>query len=334
MSHSNSSLNCFANCMAKYEHNYILHTPPCKPLSPHLPFGTMAHEVLEKAGRLRDEVEDGVVDKEAYYNIIPSEVLYPELKQYFGINSWEKYFTPIIKQIAKYEKELRQDILQQSAHCIIHREIKLQMTPSELLKYCSYPLHEPLVGIVDLLLLGNNCATIIDYKFSTKTKGQDEFDMNSQLQIYALLVHHNYDIPLRNIKIGYIDIPKQEFGQPTLLTNGTLSRAKSQNVSQELYQKAVVAIHGDDPYYNCEPGGYYYDAWCNFANNKCAYLNTRYLEQDAYEGIVKDILDAASMIDYMKDHKMRFLKKYDSYSCKDCEYLTACKPWLTVGGND
>ena len=104
MSHSNSSLNCFANCMAKYEHNYILHTPPCKPLSPHLPFGTMAHEVLEKASRLRDEAEDGVVDKDAYYNIIPSEVLYPELTQYFGISSWEKYFTPIIKQIAKYEK--------------------------------------------------------------------------------------------------------------------------------------------------------------------------------------------------------------------------------------
>ena len=333
MSHSNSSLNCFANCMAKYEHNYILHTSPCKPSSPHLPFGTMAHEVLEKAGRLRDETEDGVVDKDAYYNIIPSEVLYPELKKYFGINSWEKYFTPIIKQIAKYENQLRQDILQQSSHCTIHREIKLQMTPAELLPYSRYLLHEPLVGVVDLLFLGTNCATIIDYKFSTKTKGQDEFDMNSQLQIYALLVHHNFGIPLRNIQIGYIDIPKQEFGQPTLLTNGTLSRAKSQNVSQEMYKRAVIAVHGDDPYYNCDEGGYYYDAWCNFANNKCAYLNTRYLEQDAYEGIVKDIIDAASMIDYMKDHKMPFLKKYDSYSCKDCEYLTACKPWLTVGGD-
>ena len=261
--------------MAKYEHNYILHTPPCKLLSPHLPFGTMAHEVLEKAGRLRDEAEDGVVDKDAYYNIIPSEVLYPELKQYFGISSWEKYFTPIIKQIAKYEKELRQDIIDQCGKCEIQRELKLQMTPAELLPYSRYLLHEPLVGVVDLLFLGKDCATIIDYKFSTKTKGQDEFDMNSQLQIYALLVHNRFGTPLRNIKIGYIDIPKQEFGQPTLLSNGTLSRAKSQNVSQELYQKAVVAIHGDDPYYNCEHGGYYYDAWCNFVNNKCAYLNKR-----------------------------------------------------------
>ena len=334
MSHSNSSLNCFAYCMAKYEHNYVLNTPPCKPLSPHLPFGIMAHEVLEKAGRLRDENEDGVVDKDAYYNVIPSEVLYPELKSYFGISSWEKYFTPIIKQIAKYEKELRQDIIDQCGKCEIQRELKLQMTPAELLKYSYYPLHEPLVGMIDLLFLGKDCATIIDYKFSTKIKGQDEFDMNSQLQIYALLVHNRFGIPLRNIKIGYIDIPKQEFGQPTLLSNGTLSRAKSQNVSQELYQKAVIAIHGDDPYYNCEPGGYYYDAWCNFAHNKCAYLNTRYLEQDTYEGIIKDIINAAAMVDYMKDHKLPFLRKYDSYSCKDCEYLTACKPWLTVGGGD
>lgn len=334
MSHSNSSLNCFANCMAKYEHNYILHTPPCKPLSPHLPFGTMAHEVLEKAGRLRDETEDGVVDKDAYYNIIPSEVLYPELKQYFGISSWEKYFTPIIKQIAKYEQELRMDILQQSAHCTIQREIKLQITPAELANLGYYGIMEPLVGVVDLLFLGTNCATIIDYKFSTKNKGQDEFDMNSQLQIYALLVHHNYGIPLRNIQIGYIDIPKQEFGQPTLLSNGTLSRAKSQNISQEMYKRAVIAIHGDDPYYNCDEGGYYYDAWCNFANNKCAYLNTRYLEKDAYKHITQDVLDAAVMVDYMIKNKLTFLKKYDSYSCKDCEYLTACKPWLTVGGDE
>ena len=73
MSHSNSSLNCFANCMAKYNHSYILHTPPCKPVSPHLTFGVMAHDVLYKAGKLRDEYEDGVA--EGYHSIIPSEVL-------------------------------------------------------------------------------------------------------------------------------------------------------------------------------------------------------------------------------------------------------------------
>lgn len=90
--------------MAKYEHNYILHTPPCKPLSPHLPFGTMAHEVLEKAGRLRDETEDGVVSNDTYYNIIPSEVLYPELKQYFCISSWENTLRLLSNKLLNMKK--------------------------------------------------------------------------------------------------------------------------------------------------------------------------------------------------------------------------------------
>ena len=111
MSHSNSSLNCFANCMAKYEHNYILHTPPCKPISPHLTFGIMAHEVLYKAGKLRDEARDGVVEPGEYQQVIPSEVLYNELKQEFAITSWQGYFRPIIKQTAAYEQQVVDELV-------------------------------------------------------------------------------------------------------------------------------------------------------------------------------------------------------------------------------
>ena len=111
MSHSNSSLNCFASCMAKYEHSYVLHTTPCKPPSPHLAFGVMAHDVLFKAGKLRDEVEDGVIEKGEYQTIIPSEVLYDDLKQEFNIANWQGYFTPVIKEVAKYEKQLIQELI-------------------------------------------------------------------------------------------------------------------------------------------------------------------------------------------------------------------------------
>lgn len=328
MAHSNSSLNCFANCMAKYEHSYIKHTPPCTPPSPHLTFGVMAHEVLYKAGTLRDEIRDGVVDNDAYYSIIPSEVLYNDLKTEFGIKDWQRYFLPIIKKVAEYEQELilgKNDV-------VIEREIKLQLTADQLKELGYYGLTQPLVGVVDLLITGKDYAIIVDYKFSNNLKGQDEFDMNSQLQLYALLVHINYDIPLHNIKVGYIDIPKKSFDKPIVLSNGTLSRAKSQNVLQEMYEKAVVAIHGDDDYYNCQPGGYYYDAWCNYAHNKVAYVNVQYLDIETYQGIVKDVLDAAVMIEHINKNKLPYLKKYDSYSCKNCEYLNTCKPWTTVGG--
>ena len=331
MAHSNSSLNCFANCMAKYEHQYIKHTQPCREPSPHLLFGTMAHEVLYKAGLLRDEQRDGV-STDDYYNVIPSEVLYNDLKTEFGIDNWQQYFMPIIKQVKEYETEIVEKMCSTDEDLQVYREIKLQITPQQLAELGYYGVRQPVVGVIDLLIVGKNSATIIDYKFSANRKSQDDFDLNSQLPLYSLLVHLNYGVPLHNIQYGYIDIPKTMFGKPAILTNGTLSRAKSQNVSAELYEQAVELIHGDDDYYNCRPGGYYYDAWCNYALNKCAYLSLQYLDMDVYKGTTVDILDAAKMIDYMIEHKMPFVKKYDSYSCKNCDFADSCKPWTVVGG--
>lgn len=333
MSHSNSSLNCFANCMAKYENNYILHTPPCKPISPHLTFGVMAHEVLHKAGILRDEVQDGVVDKEQYNSVIPSEVLYSELKTEFNIKSWNQYFTPIIKATAEYEQycidELR-TFTDEPIH--VERELKLQLTVDQLNKIGITGISQPIVGIIDLLIYTDNFAIILDYKFSSNRKNQNDFDMNSQLPLYAFLVTHTYNIPIYNIQYGYIDIPKQSFGMPLVLSNGTLSRSKSQNVSQDLYKQAVIAVHGDDPYYNCDEGGYYYNCYCELACNKPAYLSKQWADVGVCDGVIKDLINAAKMIDFMIEHKMPFLKKYDSYSCGSCEYLNACKYWLNVNG--
>lgn len=335
MSHSNSSLNSFTSCMARYDHCYIRHTPPSKPPSPHLTFGTMAHDVLYKAGILRDNVADGVIeDMSEYVQVIPSEVLYHDLKQEFQIKSWQEYFTTVIKEVAKIEKSLVDDMLETSTDGIrIEREVKLQMTPDQMASAGITGLEQPFVGIIDLLILTEDSAIILDYKFSSSRKTQDDFDMNSQLPLYAFFVHCLYDIPLHNIQYGYIDIPKKSFGSPTLLSNGTLSRSKDQNVSQELYEKAVIAIHGpDDPKYNCKPGGHYYDCWCNMALNKPAYLSIQYLDFDVVENVCDDLFKTAQMIDMMKREKMPFLRKFDSYSCAGCEYKDACKPWLTVNG--
>lgn len=330
MSHSNSSLNTFATCMAKYEHNYIKHTPPCTPPNLHFKFGTMAHDVLHQAGILRDEISDGI-NTDEYKTVIPSEVLYPDLKQEFNISNWHQYFIPVIKETANYENEIIQQLLDETNEpVIIEREIKLSMSPEQL-KNIGYDIDESIVGIIDCLIRTRTRAVILDYKFSTTRKGQDEFDMNSQLELYAFFVHHVYDIPLHNIEIGYIDIPKQQFGKPTILTNGTLSRSKAQNVSSEFYEKAVIAVHGEDDYYNCKPGGYYYEIWKALSLNKAAYLSKQYVDIEAYCYITDDLLNTAKMIDLFKETNLPFLKKYDSYSCKNCEYLYACKPWLKRG---
>lgn len=334
MAHSISSLNLFTSCMAKFEHAKILHSKPCKPPSPHLTFGTMAHEVLYKAGCLRDEVADGVVNPEEYHTIIPSNLLYPDLQQAFQIHSWLNYFVPIIKRVSEYEKQVQEEFSESDEKFVIEREIKFQMTTDELKEIGYGGFDQPFVGIIDFLAVGNNNAIILDYKFSSSKKTQDDFDMNNQLYMYAFFVHMKYDIPLHNIKVGYIDIPKQMFDKPTLLTNGTLSRSKSQNVLPELYKMAVTTIHGDDPKYNCEPGGWYHDCYMALQLNDVAYLSMQYLDEEAYGYITDDVFKCAQMVDKMIREKMPFPRKHSAYECKNCEFLDSCKPWLTVNGGE
>ena len=334
MSHSNSSLNCFASCMQKYNQNYILHNQPAT-ISPHLTFGTMAHEVLYNAGKLRDDSDDGVINPDDYYKVIPSEVLYHELKSAFNINSWDLYFKAAIKQVVQYEKECCKELSDYDktsgigdGSYEIERELKLQLTVDQLKQLGEYGIDQPFVGIIDLLIHSKTSAIILDYKFSSARKSQEDFDNNSQLPLYALFVHILYDIPLQNIQYGYIDIPKQMFEMPALLKNGTLSRSKSQNCSAEMYKAAVEAVHGDDPYYNCNAGGYYEEAYNSFALNKAAYLSKQYLDFEIYEHIIRELFDTAKTIDMFKAKNLPFLRKFDSYSCKGCEYKNTCKPWL------
>ena len=323
MSHSNSSLNCFASCMAKYEQRYILHNEP-KKISPHLTFGTMAHEVLYKAGILRDENRDGVANID-YNTIIPSEVLHQELKTEFNIQNWHAYFKPIIAKIAKYEQQCVDEL---GENVQIAREIKLHLSVEQLHQLGYYSIEQPLVGIIDLLIYTPTSAIILDYKFANKKKTQDNFDLDSQLPLYALMVHVLYDIPLHNIQYGYIDIPKEMSSMPIVLSNGTLSRAKSQNVTQADYKKAVDAVHENDPYYNCEPGGYYYDCWCNMAHNQPAYLSKQYLDIDVYTHTTDMLFKTAGLIDTMLANKLPMVQKFDAYSCQSCEYVDYCKSYL------
>ena len=327
MAHSNSSLNCFLTCPYKYKLSYIDHVQP-DTISPHLTFGTMAHEVLYKAGVRRDNAEDGVLAPGDYEPVIPSEVLFDDLKQFFEIKSWEGYFKPVISQIAEYEQQVLKELIRP----LVYREHRLCITPQEYYDMCHLRVDQPLVGVIDFLAISDDFqnAVILDYKFSSSRKTQDDFDMNSQLYIYAFLVNHRYKVPLRNIKVGYIDVPKKSFDRPTVLTNGTLSRSKSQNVSAELYKKSVIAVHGNDPYYNCDEGGYYYEIYQNLANNKAAYLSMQYLDQDTYTNVIEDVNKTAYLIDKMTELKLPFCRKYDSYSCKSCDLLNKCKTWLQV----
>ena len=129
MSHSNTSLNCFASCMKKYEHMYILHTPSDLPPTPHIEFGIMAHDVLYRIGMARDFDENGLALAEHFEKIVPSELLYPELKEYFKINSWHDYFKAVCQQVIAYELQL---VKEMNCPVEIKRELRMQLTVDQL----------------------------------------------------------------------------------------------------------------------------------------------------------------------------------------------------------
>lgn len=332
MSHSNSSINAFCSCQRSYLYNYIQHAKPCKAPSVHLTFGTMAHEVLLKAGILRDD-QQYVSD---YQQVIPSEILYLNEKEYFKISSWNLYFTHVIKQVAQYEDDIVSEMLVRCGNGVkIKREYKMSLSPQQIgEEYPNTPeLRDNFVGVIDLLVLSedNQYATIVDYKFSTKAKTQEDFDMNSQLYAYALMVHCEFGTPLRNIQIAYIDIPKTEFAMPKLLQNGTLSRSKEQNVSQALYLEAIKICHPDDWKSMTEPGGYYYDILNELSLKKAAYLQKQWLDTDIYQNIIGQLVLTMYVMDELnsKDDSY-YVGKFDARECKDCAFVNVCKPYLYI----
>lgn len=334
MNHSNSSINCFAACQKKYWHSYINNTKPDIPPSPHLAFGSMAHDVLYQAGILRDNCEAGITD---YNIVIPSEASNIDLKSYFNIYSWNRYFRDVCKQVAIYEKDLLKHFsTYEKGGFEIMREHTIVLKASDIIAKTSDTIYlfDNVKGIIDLLYVGKKYAMIIDYKFSTKVKDQLDFDLNSQLQLYALLVSKKYNIPLRNIIIGYIDIPKTEFGNPTLLSTGKLSRSKAQNVSQEMYIKAVKAVHPDECDEMLKPDGYYYNIVQELALKKAAYLSYQFLELDTVEYMRHDMIKIMKTIELCNSGELDYLSKLDAYTCRSCEFLKSCKPWLRVFGGD
>lgn len=323
---SNTSINTYTACQRKFYHNYIAKSPKCKPDPLYFAFGEMAHRVLKDAGDLRDNIEGtNIAD---YDMVIPSEVLYPELKEEFRIRNWHSYFISVCKQVVEYERK-EVELLRHNSGvpCEIYREYEIN----------EYLEGVPFIGIIDLLLISadRQYATILDYKFSSTQKTQDDFDMNSQLQIYAELINLKFGVPFHNIRIGYIDIVRADFERPIVLQNGTLSRAKSQNVSQEVYVECVKALNPDTYEQLLSPGGYYYDIVQELANKKIAYDTVHWVDIDTHDGIMTDVRAVIKELDEKLNtcqHYEHFNARFDAYTCKGCEFLRACKPWTTVEG--
>ena len=264
---SHSEISTYLDCQKKWELQYI---KGLKIDNVHFQFGSMGHKVLETRN-------------------IPSEELYPELKERFEISSWKAYFTPIFEELDDYFKDYE----------VLHREYKVET--------------EEIKGVIDVVWRHKHTGRylITDYKFSTSDKGQEDILLDEQMYIYAVSFAAKNDISLDNIDIGYINIPKTELNKPRLLKNGKLSKDKAQRTTHKMYMKAIIeyGLNVSD----------YEDILSELIERKLLSISISSINRDMLLRIMTNIDNT------IKDMEKGYVLEKCSFLCKKCDYLQYCK---------
>mgnify|MGYP006390833789 CR=1 FL=1 len=192
---SHSEITTYLDCQKKWD---LIYNKGLTIDNVHLQFGSMGHKVLETRE-------------------IPDEMLYPELKEEFGIESWKNYFTTILNELDEYFKDYE----------VLHKEYRVET--------------EDIKGVIDVVWKNKTTGKILitDYKFSNKDKGQEDILLDEQMYIYAVAYATLNNLTLQDIEIGYINIPKCEMKPPRVLKNGQLSKDKAQNTTYAMYVEAI-----------------------------------------------------------------------------------------------
>ena len=264
---SHSEITTYLDCQKKW---YLIYNKGLKVDNIHLQFGSMGHEVLET-------------------RIIPDEGLYPELKEAFGIDSWENYFTTIFNELDETFKNYE----------VLHREYRVET--------------EDIKGVIDVVWRCKTTGKILitDYKFSNKDKGQTDILLDEQMYIYAVAYASLNNIPLEDIFIGYVNIPKAEMKKPRVLKNGSLSKDKAQNTTYALYIEAITenGLNAED----------YEDILDEIKDKRLTTVATSNINLEMAQRIMQNIDNT------IKDMDKGYVLERCTFQCKYCDFLDYCK---------
>lgn len=264
---SHSEITTYLDCQKKWD---LIYNKGLKVDNIHLQFGSMGHEVLET-------------------RIIPDEGLYPELKEAFGITSWDNYFTTIFNELDESFKNYE----------VLHREYRVET--------------EDIKGVIDVVWRCKITGKILitDYKFSNKDKGQVDIWLDEQMYIYAAAYASLNNIPLEDIFIGYVNIPKAEMKKPRVLKNGTLSKDKAQNTTYALYMEAITenGLNVED----------YADILDEIKDKRLTTVATSNINLEMTQRIMQNIDNT------IKDMDKGYVLERCTFQCKYCDFLDYCK---------
>lgn len=264
---SHSEISTYLDCQKKWD---LIYNKGLKVDNAHLQFGSMGHEVLET-------------------RIIPDESLYPELKEAFGINSWENYFTTIFNELDEAFKDYE----------VLHKEYRVET--------------EDIKGVIDVVWKHKKTGRILitDYKFSNKDKGYVDIWLDEQMYIYAAVYASLNNLLLEDITIGYVNIPKAEVKKPRVLKNGTLSKDKAQNTTYELYLEAIEenGLNVAD----------YEDILSEITDKHLTSVATCNINLEMAQRIMENIDNT------IKDMDKGYVLEKCTFQCKYCDFLDYCK---------
>lgn len=264
---SHSELTTYLDCQKKWD---LVYNKGLKIDNIHLQFGSMGHEVLETRQ-------------------IPDEMLYPELKEEFGIKSWNNYFTTILTELDEFFKDYE----------VLHREYRVE---NEFLK-----------GVIDVVWKHKKTGRILitDYKFSTKNKGLEDILLDEQMYLYAMVYGTNNNLSIDDIDIGYVNIPKCEMVKPRVLKNGTLSKDKAQNTTYNLYVETIneLGLNVSD----------YEDVLNELTNRTMINVAISQPNRDMMRRIAQNVDNV------IKDMDKGYVLEKCTFQCKYCDFLQYCK---------
>lgn len=264
---SHSEISTYLDCQKKWDLQY---NKGLRFDNIHTRFGSMGHNVLET-------------------RIIPDEILYPELKEEFGISSWCRYFEPIFKEIDAYFKDYE----------LIYTEHRVE--------------NEVLKGVIDCVWKHKTTGRylITDYKFSNTDKGQEDVLLDEQMYIYAVLLALELGISLEQIDIGYINIPKKEMDNPRVLKSGQLSKDKAQNVTYEKYVDTIneLGLNMAD----------YEDFLAEIKGRKLISIEPQPINVDMAYRIMENVDNV------VRDMQKGYVLEKCSFMCKRCDCIQYCK---------
>lgn len=264
---SHSEITTYLDCQKKWD---LVYNKGLKIDNVHLRFGSIGHEVLETRE-------------------IPDEMLYPELKEEFGIQSWKNYFTTILNELDEYFKDYE----------VLHKEYRIE--------------NEQIKGVIDVVWRHKTTGRILitDYKFSAKNKGLEDILLDEQMYLYALVYGMQNNLSIDDIDIGYVNIPKCEMVKPRVLKNGTLSKDKAQNTTYNLYVESIneLGLNISD----------YEDILSELTNKTMINVAISQMNRDMMLRIAQNVDNV------IKDMEKGYVLEKCTFQCKYCDFLQYCK---------